>query len=654
VKNLIFLTFLLLSFQACKTGSLVINDGNKAFEQKKFVLATNLLKKEIAAENDQFKKIEKLQLLAQTYSEMNQPAGKVNALQEIKDLDANPQSLFDLALAQKQNEDYKSALANFRGYKTITNDSYYADPQIKFCQEVLDYLPTQSNIQISNLEKINSSAADYAAQLYKNGALVFTSTRASSIGDLTQPWDNQKSSDLFIVNKNKGIWEGVDNFSEILNTPLAEGIATFTKNFETVYFTRCDFLDLGNSYCSIYQAEADGDTWYEPELLSIFSDSVNIGQAHLSSDGQRLYFSSDAPFGYGGNDIYFMIKNGGVWSQPYNAGFSINTEKDELFPTSDSKGNLYYSSNGKTGYGGLDIYKAAPDKFAFAPSSLLPFPINSGADDFSFLFIKEPVKGSQDLILESALFSSTRKGGKGNDDIYVYDKLFINFYALNLSVIEKKYANPLDSESDILGFQALPGAIILMKGQEKISPTDGKLSYKLEAETDYKVLVSKVNYFNRSIEFSTKGLKSADSLIITIFKEVELEKIFPEKEIVIQNIYYDYDKASLRAESLPVLDKLVSFFDENQDLTIEFGSHTDSRGSDKYNEDLSQRRAQSVVDYFIVKGVPSTQLKAKGYGESKIINECTNGVECSEEKHQENRRTTFRVISAAGVLESGE
>lgn len=654
MKNLIFITLLLFVFQSCKTGALVINDGAKAYEQKKFVLATDLLKKEIANENDLYAKIEKLQLLAASYDEMDQTAGKVDALQQIKDLDANPEYLFDLALAQKENEDYAAALASFKNYKALTNDSYYSDPQIKLCEEILDYTPARSNLKVSNLEKVNSSAADYAPRLYKNGSIVFTSSRASSLGDLTQPWDNQKSSDLFYANRNKNVWDGVTNFSEILNTPLAEGIATFSKNFETIYFTRCDYLDLGNSFCRIYQAEADGDTWYEAELLTIFSDSVNIGQPHLSLDGQRLYFSSDAPFGYGGNDIYFMIKDGGVWSQPYNAGFSINTEKDELFPTTDSKGNLYFSSNGKTGYGGLDIFKAAPDKFAFAPASLLPYPINSGADDFSFIYTKEPVKGSEDLILESGLFSSSRKEGKGSDDIYSYEKLFINFYALDLSIIEKQYADPLNGESEVLGMQALPGAIVLMKGQEKISPADGKLLFNLEAASDYKILVSKSNYFNRSIEFTTKGLKSADSLIITLFKEVELEKIFPEKEIVIQNIYYDYDKATLRPESLPVLDKLVSFFEENQDLTIEIGSHTDSRGSDKYNEDLSQRRAQSVVDYFIAKGVPSTQLSAKGYGESKLINECTNGVECSEDKHQENRRTTFRVISATGVIESGE
>mgnify|MGYP002628097449 CR=1 FL=1 len=654
MKNLIFITLLFVAFQSCKTSALLIKDGTKAYEQKKFILASDLLKKEIANENDLYKKIEKLQLLAAAYDKMNQSEGKLDALKQIKDLDSNPQYLFDLALAQKENEDYSTSLSSFKTYKALMNDSYYTAPQIKMCEEALNYTPTKSNIKISNLEKLNSSASDYAPRLYKNGAIVFTSARAGSLGDLVQPWDNQKSSDLYFSNKNKNDWEGVENFSDILNTPLAEGIATFSKNFETSYFTRCDYLALGNSFCRIYKAEADGDTWYEAELLPIFSDSVNIGQPHLSADGQRLFFSSDAPFGYGQNDIYFMIKDGAGWSQPYNAGFSINTKKDELFPTTDTKGNLYFSSNGKTGYGGLDIYKAAPDKFAFAPASLLPFPINSGADDFSFIYTKEAVKGSQEMIVESALFSSNRKGGKGNDDIYKYEQLFVNLYTLDLSIIEKQYADPLNGESKVLGMQALPGAIILMKGQEKISPADGKLTFVLEADNDYKILVSKSNYFNRSIEFTTKGLKSADSLTITIFKEVELEKIFPEKEIVIQNIYYDYDKATLRPESLPILDKLVSFFEENKDLKIEIGSHTDSRGSDKYNEDLSQRRAQSVVDYFIAKGVPSAQLSAKGYGESKLINECANEIECSEDKHQENRRTTFKVISASGVLESGE
>ena len=166
----------------------------------------------------------------------------------------------------------------------------------------------------------------------------------------------------------------------------------------------------------------------------------------MSPDGKRLYFSSDAPFGYGGTDIYFLQKEGANWSQPYNAGFYVNTAKDELFPTTDSKGNLFFSSNGKQGYGGLDIFKAQQDKSSFFKPELLPYPINSGADDFSLQFLKEQTPNSTDKVLESGVFSSTRKNGKGNDDIYLYEKLFLNFYQLDLTVLENQY-NFVNSES---------------------------------------------------------------------------------------------------------------------------------------------------------------------------------------------------------------
>ncbi len=649
-----FAYILLLLFASCKSGQVIINNGTEAFEQKKFVQASQLLEKEVNEEKDVFQQIEKLKMLAEAYDHMSRGDKQVETLKKIVALDSNPQYLFDLALAQKQNEQYAEALSSLNQYKDLTNDFFYSATHINFCEEMINYDVNRSNLRLTNLENINSSSSDYASSLFRDGKLIFTSSRASSMGDLTQPWDNSKSSDLFEASRQGDTWGQVKALPAPINSELPEGIASFSKDYETMYFTRCDYLEFGDSYCRVYMAEADGENWYEPELVSIFSDSVNIGQPHLSADGQRLYFSSDAEYGYGGNDIYFMLKDGDGWSQPYNAGFSVNTEKDELFPTTDSKGNLYYSSDGKQGYGGLDIFKAAPDKFAFGPSQILPFPINSGADDFSLTYIKEAQEDDQSRILEKGLFSSNRQSGKGSDDIYIFEKIFFNLYALELKVLEKQYADPTNSESEVLGTQPLDNATVSLLNTNKNTPVDGIVNFDLAAESDYKVLISKTDYFNKSISFTTKDLRSKDSVLITLFKEVELERIFPEKEIVIQNIYYDYDKASLREESLPVLDKLVSFFEENNDLTIEIGSHTDSRGSDSYNKDLSQRRAQSVVDYFISKGVPAEQLSAKGYGETKLINACKNGVQCSEEEHQENRRTTFRVISSSGVLESGE
>lgn len=653
MRNFIIICFLFLSLQACKTTALNVNSGQEAFEQKKFVMAVDMLKKEISSENDPQKKLDKLYILADVYSQINNAPGEVETRQAIADLDANNSLVYlELGLAQKKNEDYANAILSLERYKSMSQDVFNSNPHISLCQEILSLQDKVSNLVVSNIKAINSSASDYNAVPYKNSSLVFSSSRNSSTGDFQHPWNGEKNPDIFTSTKKGNSYSSAEKFSEFINTDKAEGGICFSKDFQKAYFTRCENAELGNSYCKIYEIEADGEEWYEAKAMVIFSDTVNVGQAHLSADEKRLYFSSDAPFGFGGNDIYFIEKTDFGWSDPINAGFYINTDKDELFPTTDSRGNLYFSSNGRIGYGGLDIYKASPDKLGFTQAKALAYPINSGADDFSFVYLKEKPIDADDKILESAVFSSSRKGGEGNDDIYLYEKVFINLYELHLSIVEKSYTDSLNSESEVLGLKPLAGAIVLFKGQEKISASDGKLVFELEAETDYKILVTKPGYFNKSISFSTKGLTSRDSLLIKLFEEVELERIFPEKEIVIPNIYYDYDKASLRPESLPVLDQLVSFFEENNDLKIEIGSHTDSRGSDKYNQDLSQRRAQSVVDYFILKGVPSSQLSAKGYGESKIINECLNGVECSEEKHQENRRTTFRVISAEGVLES--
>ena len=186
------------------------------------------------------------------------------------------------------------------------------------------------------------------------------------------------------------------------------------------------------------------------------------------------------------------------------------------------------------------------------------------------------------------------------------------------------------------------------------SDTAGNFVFKLEAETDYKITASKSGYFSNNSFISTKGKRNQDSTIIRIYTTIELEKIFTQKMLVIPNIYYDYDKATLRPESKLVLDSITIFFKENPDLKIELGSHTDSRGSDAYNLKLSQARAQSAVDYLISKGVPAETLTAKGYGETKLVNNCGNNCKCSEEEHQKNRRTTFRVISAKLNLESIE
>ena len=258
------------------------------------------------------------------------------------------------------------------------------------------------------------------------------------------------------------------------------------------------------------------------------------------------------------------------------------------------------------------------------------------------------------------IFLHHRPGGKGSDDIYRFEEKWINIFVLRGKMVEKNYEKPDDADSKVLGLkicqvqkstlkQWMSGLLQLLLPTLPVS-----LLFRLNAETDYKLNRSKNGYFAKNEFISTKGKRNQDSTIINIYAQIELEKIFPDKMIVIPNIYYDYDKATLRPESKLVLDSILIFFKENPDLTVELGSHTDSRGSDEYNNKLSQERAQSAVDYLVEKGIPQERLIAKGYGKTRLVNNCGTGVPLQEEEHQKNRRTTFRVISAKLNLNSIE
>jgi outer membrane protein OmpA-like peptidoglycan-associated protein len=387
---------------------------------------------------------------------------------------------------------------------------------------------------------------------------------------------------------------------------------------------------------------------------------VNVYDPYLSKDGKTLFVAADAPNGFGVTDLYSVSRVDSGWGAPQNLGGSVNTPGSERFPWLDDKGALYFSSNGLPGMGGLDIFKATKTKTGYKDPVNLRYPFNSGYDDFAFCIDKYKPRDNNDTVLYAGYFSSNRPGGKGSDDIYRFEEKWVNVFVLRGKVVEKLFENPENPESKVLGLKALPKAKIELKTtDDKIlgsttADTAGNFIFRLSDETDYKLTASKGGYFSNNAFTSTKGLRNQDSTIIHLYTQIELEKIFTQKMIAIPNIYYDYDKATLRPESKLVLDSILVFFKDNPDLTIELGSHTDSRGSDEYNLKLSQARAQSAVDYLVEKGVPKERLIAKGYGETKPVNNCTNGVPCTEEEHQKNRRTTFRVVSAKLNLESVE
>lgn len=664
-KGFFIAVAIIVILSGCKSPQVAM-DGNTAYTLKQYSTAPELLQKEYETEKDPARKKEKAYEIADSYRKYNNIGSAIEWFKKGADL-GDQQALFDLGKMQMMNEQYDEAIKTFQkfGAEDATSKSL-AQPMIKNCQNALDWKQAFTKTHVSNVSYLNTPQSDFCPVLYK-GRLVFSSSRNEAKGDMKNAWTGEKSADIFISDLKDGA--KTQSFSDSINTKDYEGTCTFSKKGDEIYFTRCKAIDESdkknkptqNEFCHVYYSRLSGDAWSEPEQVRLFADTVNVGQPALSRDGKTLFVSSDLKAGFGGKDLYYFTKTDSGWSPASNAGTYINSAGDEMFPWLDDRNNLYFASTGLPGMGGLDIFKAVKGKTLWKDATNLKAPINSGADDFGYIIEKYKPANADDTILFAGYFTSTRKGGKGEDDIYKFEEKWVNFFVLKGKVQAKKYENPEDPDSKLLGMEPVPGAKVELKNPmtdaviaTKNCDKNGNYTFNIEAETDYKLSASQAGFLNKNETASSKGKRNQDSTLITIYKDIELDRIFKEKLIAIPNIYYDYDKATLRPESEAVLDSILIFFKENKDLTIELGSHTDSRGSDAYNLKLSQARAQSAVDYLISKGIAQDRLVAVGYGETKPVNGCVNGVECSEEEHQRNRRTTFRIIGSKQKIESVE
>ncbi|TKC04469.1 OmpA family protein [Pedobacter frigoris] len=355
----------------------------------------------------------------------------------------------------------------------------------------------------------------------------------------------------------------------------------------------------------------------------------SVGHAALSPDEKILYFVSDMPGGSGGTDIWFSeLQSDGSWGAPQNAGTSVNSDGNEMFPNVAVDGTMYYSSNGLPGMGELDIFTVKGTKNHWSKPVNLRYPVNSAGDDFAF------AGNSEDEI--SGYLSSNRQGGKGGDDIYSFTNLKPKLiFALKGTTLNKKTG------------EVLPATAVSLFGNgrrivaRQDSKEDGTFFFDLEANTNYKVLGQKLKFFSDSATVSTKGLVKSDTLVATLRLQplLEVGQVF-----VLENIHYDFDKDKIRPDATEILDELVRIMRDNPTLEIELGSHTDSRGLDSYNLDLSQRRAKSAVNYLVSRGISRNRMTARGYGETMLLNKCSDGVKCSSAEHQQNRRTEFKVV----------
>lgn len=679
-----------------------------------------------------------------------------------------------------------------------------------------------SSYEITNCD-FNSASDDFSPFFFKKG-LVFSSERDTNpVIRRTSNWTGNPFLELYYVDvKQQGSKENgcgnytfgrPEKFSNEINSKFNDASVAFSKNGEEIYFTRNNYLDgkkeaddAGIMRLKIFYARSEGEgKWGELQSLPFNSNEYSVAHPALSPDGNKLYFTSDMPGGYGGMDLYVSDKESGRWGPPMNLGPEVNTEGHEIFPYVAPDGKLYFASDGHVGLGGLDIfYTSSKDGDVWSTPENLGYPMNTNSDDFSIVFNEEGTCG---------FVASDREGGVGHDDIYSFKKTAITVEVLvfdekteaplsgatvfvackgdslttnkegkisfdlklnsscklnasledylpadaeanskNLTLMDKlevkipmRRSAMFEVEGVVFdGFTSLPmeGATVTIENdcnQPLAEPfttsINGRYSFKLESDCCYKIKATQLNYFAGLAEgVCTKGKTESETLkenlylqptnIITqtdpkpkpgpkpipkpghepgpkepdpvpgqmetdytyydpitdtwMDKETKLpaegrykdDRLYSKGVLksgpiipgptppdqggniaYLLHIYYDFDQAFIRNDAMPELEKLQKLMEENPQYIIEIGSHTDARGSDHYNQRLSQRRAEAVVRWLSDKGISRSRLVARGYGEQINVNDCVNNVPCTEREHQMNRRTEFKVIGCTDCVE---
>ncbi|MGB5189519.1 OmpA family protein [Robiginitalea sp.] len=518
-------------------------------------------------------------------------------------------------------------------------------------QEVLERETTLDNIldademfAVKNLQ-INSEYSDFAPTFYEEDKIVYASSLDSAFfATRRYKWNEQPYLDLYVAKMNEESDElnSAVKFSKSINTKYHEAAVAFSPDHNTMYFTRNNFGkklrrdNQGVNHLKLYRSQKVNGEWTEAEELPFNGEDYSTGHPAVSPYGKQLYFVSDRPGSMGETDIFTVdIYEDGTYSIPKNLGTQINTEQKEMFPFFTGT-KLYFSSDGHTGLGGLDVFQAEFDEEeGFRDIINMGKPINSGKDDFSFIVSEETQKG---------YFASNRDGGKGDDDLYSFERLFPE------EVNENAIAGVI---TDKITGDRLPDAMVELldenniKLKEVVSDVDGGFVFEdLDSHTKYHLRIKKDTFADKDqfLETEENNLVYTD---VTMSKLEELVTIEDGiKKLKTEMIYFDFDKDTVREDAALELDKLVAVMQEYPSMVIKIASHTDSRGPKEYNLNLSDRRAKSTRDYLISQGIDRDRIEsAEGFGESQLLNECDGSVRCAGDQHQRNRRSEFIIVN---------
>lgn len=626
-------TFLLISFYFVSFGQKSqLKTADKKYEKYSYIDAIAIYEK-VAKKG--YKSTELFQKLGNSYYFNGELDKAVHWYKELFNLNekVEPEYFFRYAQSLKAIKEYENANKYLEIFAKNSND-----PKADAFLHDTNYLKKiEANLgkYTLNTITINSEYSDFSPSFF-NDQIVFTSARKKgAIYGKVHSWTNQNFTDLYVATRSAdGSFSSVENLSKDLNTKFNESSPVFTKDGKTMYFTRNNFNNGKKGkdgektmLLKIYKSSLVDGKWANITELPFNSDNYQVAHPALSPDEKTLYFASDMPGGLGGSDLYkISIKEDGTFGNPENLGTTINTSARESFPFVGHDNTLYFASDGHLGLGGLDVFETKLSNGSYSKPLNLGKPINSEMDDFGFIV--------NDKI---GYLSSNREGGSGYDDIYSFT---ICFQRIDGAI------------SDYTTNEVLPNAKVelydeqMKKLSEVIADDKGHYSFTAYCNHNYTIRASKEEYESNEKMVTTAKeagkTKVDNALNRTVFpinEGTDLAKIFD-----ISLIYFDLDKWNIRPDAAKDLQKIIEVMQQYPNMTVDIRSHTDSRQTHKYNLLLSDRRAKSTLEFMVKNGIDRKRLTAKGYGETQLVNGCSDGVPCSEEDHQKNRRSEFIIV----------
>jgi outer membrane protein OmpA-like peptidoglycan-associated protein len=565
-----------------------------------------------------------------------------------------PANVFQYAEMLRANGKYAEARVQYLDYATKAPADYAkANKMIEAVNRAMQWMQRPPSAEVKLAEGLNSPNSDFSPTWYKGG-IAFASDRETGEKDQNRyGWTGRPYIQLYASNKaGDNTWSSPVLIPNTVNTKYHNGPATVTTDNATMFFTRTHMVPkkdknvnndptswvkkpISNDFINrleIFSAERQGTEWTNIKPFAYNKvEEYSVGHPALSPDGTLLYFASDMPGGMGDTDIFFSEKQAdGSWGTPVNAGPVLNTSGKEAFPAFGPDGTLYFASDRHPGFGGFDIFSARGSRSTWGNVTNMYAPLNTSKDDYGMML---------DSTGREGLFSSNRASDKGTADIYSF-RLLLKPAVIAVTAVERR-----QSANAKTTMVPLPEVRLRLKQQQAVDSTValsdflGKHNFEVKKGFTYSLWGTKEGFLTQSKVVVVDTTSTTDTVRVTLI----FDRSTVNRPIVMENIYFDLDKYDIRPDAGHELDKLVQVLKDNPRIKIEMGAHCDSRESPLYNQVLSENRAQATVDYLVSKGISRSRLTAKGYGETRHVNRCYDGVECSEEEHQLNRRTEFKI-----------